>query len=285
MELELLEAHPAAGAEPAVPLLFVHGAWHGAWCWERVLPYVAARGHDGYAVSLRGHGGSPPRRSLRLTTLGDYVEDVAAAVARVGRDPILVGHSMGALVVERYLAGGGRAAGAVLLAPVPRSGALATTVRFAARHPLAFLEVNLTWSLWPALRTPALARELLLSDTFSAEEVDAIHARLQDESYLAYLAMLLPRRDPSRVRVPVRVVGAGADGLFGADETRAAARGHGVEAEIVPGAAHDLMLDPRWEEVAEGIVTWARGLSAGMGPACAEPSAAPSAASAAGLGT
>jgi pimeloyl-ACP methyl ester carboxylesterase len=287
MELELLEAHPAPGAEPAAPLLFVHGAWHGAWCWERVLPFVAARGHDAYAVSLRGHGRSPLRRSLRLTTLGDYVEDVAAAVARVGRDPILVGHSMGALVVQRYLAGGGRAAGAVLLAPVPRSGALATTLRFAARHPLAFLEVNLTWSLWPALRTPALARELLLSETFSAEEVRVIHARLQDESYLAYLGMLLPRLDPSRVRVPVRVVGAGADGLFGAEEIRAAARGHGVEAEIVPGAAHDLMLDPRWEEVAAGIVTWARGLSASSAARADPPPSrlSSSAVGGAGLGT
>lgn len=262
MELELLEAHPAAGVPAAAPLLFVHGAWHGAWCWERLLPYAAARGHPAFAVSLRGHGRSPARRSLRLTGLDDYVEDVATAVARIGRDPVLAGHSMGGLVVQRYLAAGGRAAGAALLAPVPLSGALGATLRIAARHPLAFLEGNLTWSLWPVLRTPARVRELLLGPGVSDEEVAAVHRRLQDESFRAYLAMLAPRVDPARIRVPVAVIGAGADALFRVEEVRATARAYGVEAQIVEGAGHDLMLGPRWEEAASRVVAFAAGLPA-----------------------
>lgn len=272
MDLEILEAHPAGGADSgAVPFLFVHGAWHGAWCWERVLPFVAASGHDAFAVSLRGHGRSARPRRFRLASLGDYVEDVARAVARLGRAPVLVGHSMGALVAQRYVAGGGSAAGLVLLAPVPRAGVLGATLRVARRHPLVFLESNLTWRLWPVMRAPARARELLLRPATPPDEVRAVHARLQDESYLAYLGMFRGAVDPAAVRVPVRVIGAGEDRLFREAETRATARAYGVAAEIVPGAAHDLMLDPAWEAVTAGIVGWARELGAagGAGPATA----------------
>lgn len=262
MELEILEVRADGGRGGAgPPFLFVHGAWHGAWCWaEHFLPYVAARGHDAYALSLRGHGRSGQVRSLRRTTLGDYLDDLAAAVERLGRAPILVGHSMGGLVVQRYLAGGGRASAGALLASVPPGGVLGAALRVARRHPLAFLRVNLTWSLWPMVATPALARDALLPDAFTDAEVRAVHARLQDESFPAFVGMLVSRVDPSRVRVPMLVMGAGEDRIFTPAEVRATARAYGVEAEIVPGAAHDLMLDPSWERVAARLVEWAGAL-------------------------
>jgi pimeloyl-ACP methyl ester carboxylesterase len=257
MDLEILEAHPASGADPAAaPLLFVHGAWHGAWCWaENMLPFMAAHGRDAYALSLRGHGRSGRARSLRWTSLGDYVEDVGRAVERIGRAPVLVGHSMGGLIVQRHLAEGGAAVAGVLLAPVPLRGVLPLTLRTARRHPRAFLAANLTGRLWPIVATPALARDLL-SDAFTDAQVAAVHARLQDESYLAYLGMLVPRIDASRVRVPILVIGGGADRLFPPREIQATARAYGVDAEIVPGVSHDLMLDPAWERIARRILDW-----------------------------
>ncbi len=255
MALEILEAHPAGGARPT-PLLFVHGAWHGGWCWERMLPYVSGRGYHAYAPSLRGHGASGSSKSLRRTTLGDYVADVAEVAARLPAAPVIVGHSMGGLVAQKYLAGGGRAAACVLLASAPPQGVLGATLRIAGRHPLAFLEVNATLRLWPIVATPELARQALFSDSLSTDDVAALHRRLQDESFLAYLGMLLPRVDPRRVKVPVLVLGGEADRVFTATEVRATARAYGVEAEIIPGAAHDMMLDPTWEKTAARIVAW-----------------------------
>lgn len=44
---------PKAGTRP--PLVFVHGSYHGAWCWrENFMPYFSAAGYDCYAISLRG---------------------------------------------------------------------------------------------------------------------------------------------------------------------------------------------------------------------------------------
>jgi pimeloyl-ACP methyl ester carboxylesterase len=256
MALEILESHPASAAR-ATPLLLVHGAWHGAWCWaDRALPDLASRGYHAYAVSLRGHGGSPGRPSLRRASLGDYVEDVLAAAASLPAPPVLVGHSMGGLAVQLALARGARASAGVLLAAVPPGGVVGAALRLARRHPLEFLQANATLRLWPMMKTPALAAALLLRPGAAPEEAARLHARLQDESYLAFLGMMLPGLDPRRVKVPVLVVGAGADAIFTEAEVRATARAYGVEATMIPGAGHDLMLDPAWDQVADRLVAW-----------------------------
>jgi len=38
------------------PILFIHGAWHGAWCWEPLMAYMSRQGFDCYALNLPGHG-------------------------------------------------------------------------------------------------------------------------------------------------------------------------------------------------------------------------------------
>lgn len=77
MTLEVIVRRPPVTPHPT-PLLFVHGAWHGAWCWnEHFLPYFADKGYLAYALSLRGHAGSPPTKPLSLNGIWDYVADVA----------------------------------------------------------------------------------------------------------------------------------------------------------------------------------------------------------------
>ena len=39
--------------------LFLHGSWHGAWCWYKVLPHIEAAGHSAVAIDLPGRGRSP----------------------------------------------------------------------------------------------------------------------------------------------------------------------------------------------------------------------------------
>jgi pimeloyl-ACP methyl ester carboxylesterase len=59
--------------------LFVHGAWHGGWCWQRVQQVLAVEGHRAHAVTLTGVG----ERAHLLTsaiTLETHITDVAAAL-------------------------------------------------------------------------------------------------------------------------------------------------------------------------------------------------------------
>lgn len=256
LPLEVITREPQRNPRPT-PLLFVHGAWHGAWCWaEYFLPYFAEHGYTSLALSLRGHGASAGRERLRRTRIADYVRDVAQVVSQLPKPPILVGHSMGGLIVQKYLETHAAPA-AVLLASVPVRGVLKTTLRIARRHPLPFLKANLTWSLYPIIGTPKLTREAFFSMDMPAEQLNRYFARMQDESYLAFLDMLifnLPR--PKKVAVPVLVLGAANDTIFHPDEVEATARAYHAQAEIFPSMAHDMMLEAGWQSVADRILRW-----------------------------
>jgi len=73
--------------------VLVHGAWQGAWCWERVLNLLEADGHHVMTPALTGCGS----RAHLLTPdvgLDTHVSDVVAAIDDVGEDDVvLVGHS------------------------------------------------------------------------------------------------------------------------------------------------------------------------------------------------
>jgi pimeloyl-ACP methyl ester carboxylesterase len=69
--------------------VLVHGAWHGAWCWERLIPELAQRGHDSLAVDLPIEYAS--------ATFEDYAAVVVDAAAHVTDDVVVVGHSLGAM--------------------------------------------------------------------------------------------------------------------------------------------------------------------------------------------
>jgi len=68
----------------------VHGAWHGAWCWERLIPELEARGHRGVAVDLPCED---PAAGARR-----YAEVVDATLP-AGDDLVLVGHSLAGLTI------------------------------------------------------------------------------------------------------------------------------------------------------------------------------------------
>lgn len=251
--LEMLRSRAAGAARGR--LLLVHGAWHGAWCWdEHVLGYLAEQGYDAYALSLRGHGASTGRDRLRRTRIRDYVDDVARAIQAIGADTVPVGHSMGGFVVQHYLSRHPAPAG-VLLASAPPRGVLPLTLRLARRHPAVVARANLSWSLYPVVSTPALAGELLFSPDLAPESVLAYQQRLQDEAYLAFLDMvaLSPVR-PSRVATPMVVLGGELDRVFTVEEVRATATAYGTSAVIVPGLAHDVMLDPRWQQATDEML-------------------------------
>jgi pimeloyl-ACP methyl ester carboxylesterase len=256
MLLELISKHPPPNPRPT-PLLFVHGAWHAAWCWdEHFLDYFAQHGFAAYALSLRGHGASEGRGRLRWTRVAQYVADVAQVAAQLPHAPVLIGHSLGGAVVQKYLEAHSAPAG-VLLASVPPAGALATTLRIARRHPVQFAKVNLTLSLWPLVATPELAREAFFSESLPDEQVRAYARRLQDEGYLGFLDILvlnLPR--PRRVTAPMLVMGAAQDTIFHPYEVEATARAYHTQAVIFSDMAHDMMLEAGWQRVADHMIAW-----------------------------
>ncbi len=80
--------------------------------------------------------------------------------------------------------------------------------------------------------------------------------QLGDESYRAFLDMLLlnlPK--PKRVNTPVLVLGGRDDNIFTVDEVEATARAYNTQPHFFP-MAHDMMLEPGWEKVAQKMLAW-----------------------------
>jgi non-heme chloroperoxidase len=258
MKLEVLKAAPAGPAR-ATPLLFVHGAYVAAWCWaENFLPWFAGRGYCAHAVSLRGHGASEGREHLYLHSLDDYVRDVRRVVESLDREPVLVGHSMGGMVVQRYLERHG-AAGAVLMASVPPTGLLGPTLDLVRGDPALFHEMGLMQYGSPRATTVEGLRRAVFSPRTPQEIVVKALRMGQRESYRAIFDMTWPQlrlNGRHRRLPPLLVLGGGEDAFFGPDALRATAAHFGVEAEIFPEMAHALMLEPGWEAVAARIHRW-----------------------------
>jgi pimeloyl-ACP methyl ester carboxylesterase len=80
---------------PGRPVLLVHGAWHGAWCWDPVLSALAERGVRALAIDLPGHGRDPGP----LSDLYGDAARVRAALDGFDEPVVLVGHSYGGVVI------------------------------------------------------------------------------------------------------------------------------------------------------------------------------------------
>jgi pimeloyl-ACP methyl ester carboxylesterase len=79
--------------------VLVHGSWHGAWCWFKVVPRLRALGHRVEAVDLSGHGRD--RADLAAVTLDDYVASIGEAIERIGEPVIVVAHSRGGIAASQ----------------------------------------------------------------------------------------------------------------------------------------------------------------------------------------
>lgn len=259
MKLELLTEKPNSGAHHT-PILFVHGLWCAAWCWaDFFLPYFAAHGYIVHALSLRGHGASEGRERLRWTSIADYVTDLTQVVAELERMPVLVGHSMGGLVLQHYLQRHDAPA-AVLLASAPHRGlSWRLGLNLIQRFPSSVSRVLTTRSLYPLVSTPELAQQLFLSPDIGQDRLLAFQQRLQDESLRALLDMVFGRRPkPGLVDTPVLVLAAGNDRLISPSEGYGLAHAYRADIAVVPDVAHAMMLDTGWQQVADVIMRWLR---------------------------
>jgi pimeloyl-ACP methyl ester carboxylesterase len=223
-----------------VPLLFIHGSWHGAWCWdEYFLGFFADKGYRAVALSLRNHGNSH-KKSSRTTSVADWVSDVASVASSFPTPPVVIGHSMGVFVVQKYLEKHSAYAG-VLVATMPVSGASRALLRVMKRHPLRSARASLTGRSLRALNTPQAARENFYSARMPESDI-VRYTALLDEEYAGrqtFDLMMLSLPRPHRVTAPLLVLGAECDACFSQDEVRKTARAYGTEAEFFPDMGHN----------------------------------------------
>jgi pimeloyl-ACP methyl ester carboxylesterase len=96
----LLNARKTFAASPGAPIVLVHGAWHGGWCWKELLPLLRRAGREAFAPTLTGLG----ERSHLLNPaidLATHISDVTATLEYEDlKGVVLVGHSYGGMVIS-----------------------------------------------------------------------------------------------------------------------------------------------------------------------------------------
>lgn len=260
--LELLvRTPPTAGKRvPQVvhetPLLFIHGAYTAAWCWEEYfLDWFAEQGYFSYALSLSGHGGSRGRKHLDTFGIADYVNDVAEIVAALPTPPVLIGHSMGGFVVQKYLEQH-LAPAAVLLCSVPPQGLMPSMFSLMFQKPAMLGDLNRLMSGGQVAMDSL--REAMFAQPVAATDLRRYLGKAQSESHRAIWDMtLFNLPHPARVtRTPLQVLGAERDLLIPPAQVHVTAMTYGVHAHIFPDMGHGLMLERDWQQVAAHIHDW-----------------------------
>lgn len=266
-------------AQAKAPIVFLHGSYHAAWCWAvHWLPYFASLGHDCYAVSLLGQGASDtPLESGPGGTIQSHARDVAHFISqRCARPPVLVGHSFGGLIVQYYLSqvsvdgvtsncGWGepypRLAGAVLACSVPPTGNTAVVKRFLMSKPVASIKVTLSLAAKMFATSVSLCRETFFSPSMPEKEVVQYQNLMKESSKvplfdLRSLNSSLPVPSPVKNSPPVLVVGAENDFILDKQGIEETASFLGTKEVMVPGIAHDVMLDMGWRDAADVLKSW-----------------------------
>ncbi len=231
-------------AESRPPLLFVHGAFMGAWVWERHwLPEVARQGWDGHALSLRGHGRSDGQDRRHRWLMRDYVHDVHQAIASLERPPVLIGHSMGASIVER-VATRYPAPATVLLGPTGGMIGPQMALQIARISPRDLLQ--------GLFARPLDARpEFLFASSTPPGQTMAALAQTRPLSVVNQIELALP--SPLQAsQSPLIVIGMQEDNIIPTHAVEAFADKHQVPATLIPHAGHTPHLEPRhWSDALE----------------------------------
>lgn len=257
-ELEIFRRSPTGPRLCSHPIVLVHGAFTGAWCWnEHFLTYFADMGFETISFSLRGHGGSGGRDIRSLASIDDYVEDLETVVDTLGQQPILIGHSMGGYVVQKYLEHHPTRA-AILMASVPPEGLLASNAMMAFSQPDLFLQMFWLQAIGPhTLLRDRLGRAMLSADMASDEGM-IYFGRLETESHRALMDMaganpvfLSPATIP-----PMLVIGARNDEIVPSEIVHRTAERYGAECILIDHIAHAMMLDTHWQKVADAVLGW-----------------------------
>ena len=236
-------------------ILFVHGAWHGGWCWERYfMDDFAQKGYDTYALTLRKHETAGQIKGVNMLSTKNYIEDLKKAIKELPEEPIIVAHSMGGYILQKYLQHHS-CKKAILMASVPPTGVLRTTLSILKRS--YALPALLSFNMFGIVNSLAKTKWAFFSENASEEDINYCNNHLCGESYLVFVEMMMPNiKINFHTKIPLLVIAAEHDHIFTVKENKITAQKYNADFILMEDMAHDMMLDIKHKEAAEKILDW-----------------------------
>ncbi|HEX2727923.1 MAG TPA: alpha/beta fold hydrolase, partial [Beijerinckiaceae bacterium] len=259
--LELIEAGPE-GPRTGAPILFLHGAFGGAWMWREIfMPYFARRGRASLAVSVRGHGNSEGLAELRNWGLSDYLDDIRRVFAELDEAPVVIAHSLGGLLAQ-MLIGREPMRALALLGSLPPEGLMLESPRLAITDTPIWIEAFVGSMAQKKLPIALAAHRILFSEGLPRERVMQYSARMTPESprALADAHLPLPVASAFLYAIPTLVMRGAEDRLVWQASALRTALYHGAAYRMAEAQGHFLQLDIGAETVARNVMAWIDGL-------------------------
>lgn len=250
--LENMRETPALGQEKGV-VIFVHGPWHGGWCWEQSFTsHFSRKGYRCITFDLPYHDRPGERADIRKVRMRDYLLTLGHVIKRVGGNPILVGHSMGAYLIQNYLAKGSCRM-AVLMSPPPPDRNWRTILRL-MRKPYMWKAV-LLGRMHLAVSTPKRAAWALFGDGLRKEDTVRYAGMLCDESRNVLADMLWRQKAPKLPSdIPCVVFGGHKDRFFSLRDLDRTGNYLGCGIVVMADMGHAMMLEPETERLVDIMV-------------------------------
>ncbi|RKY36811.1 MAG: alpha/beta hydrolase [Candidatus Omnitrophota bacterium] len=239
--------------------------WAGEWYWESYKSLFEKEGYRCVTSMLRFHdmaSNDVPDPQLGTTSLLDYAKDLENEIKQLGVKPIVIGHSMGALLAQ-ILGSRGIAKALILLVPAAPAGIMAlrpSVIR-------SFLSVQTKWGFWKKpMRQSFKEASYSIFNLLPSDKQKEIYDKFVYESGLAASEIgywfldskRASRVDESKVKCPVLVIAGAKDKIAPASVVRKVAQKYKAVSTYKEFAnhAHWIVAEPGWQEIVEYVLGW-----------------------------
>ena len=242
------------------PVIMVHGAFCGGWTFENFRRPFEAAGHSVLTPHLRGHSQGARGSDVAGVSMSDYACDIADLVRAQPAPPILIGHSLGGLVVQ-MAATRAPVSALMLLAPSAPWGVQGGTLEEAGSA-LGLYALGPFWA-------QAVEPDRFVAQLYSLGRMDeatrrAVYDRMTPESGRAMFETLNWWLDPfmttsvnaAGINAPVFAAAGGKDLVHPPATVRQTAKKYGASVQVFDAMSHWLVGEPGWEDVAHACLSW-----------------------------
>ncbi len=239
-------------------LFFIHGYAVGNWYFDQFKAFFEQQGYTCYAPTLPLHDVPPNKKEAAVAKLGlkDYIDHLEKEILKVDTTPVLIGHSLGGLLVQ-HLANRGLARDLVLLQPAAPRDISMVTLSQVHHH---FGPIVNALVRQPFKYSYAAARHLFFNNMSAQAGLDLYNKTVYESGKVMFelLTHQQPAIDPNNIKGKVLAIAGSEDRGCTPKIVKKIALKYGDKSTYKEFSkrGHEIVIEEGWEEVAEYISQW-----------------------------